>query len=67
MEQTNNSKMFTQIKDMKAQHELQMKREKAYNDLYLKAFSFVIQPIESLFNWQKRKLIFKVLAKYDPR
>jgi hypothetical protein len=51
MEQTNNSRMFTPIKDIKGQHESQKKREKAYNDLYSKAVSSVRQPIESLFNW----------------
>jgi len=51
MEKTNNSRMFTPIKDIKGQHESQKKREKAYNDLFSKAVSSVRQPIESLFNW----------------
>jgi len=51
MEQTNNSRMLTPIKDIKGQHESQKKREKAYNDLFSKAVSSVRQPIESLFNW----------------
>ena len=51
MEQTNNSRLLTPIKDIKGQHESQKKREKAYNDLFSKAVSSVRQPIESLFNW----------------
>ena len=51
MEQTNNSRMLTPIKDIKGQHESQKKREKAYNELFSKAVSSVRQPIESLFNW----------------
>jgi len=51
MEQTNNSRMLTPIKNIKGQHESQKKREKAYNDLFSKAVSSIRQPIESLFNW----------------
>lgn len=56
LEQTNNFKMPTPIKDINGQHESQKKREKAYNSLFSKGVSSVRQPIESLFNWLIEKI-----------
>ena len=43
--------MLTTIKDLKGLTKFEKQRNRAYNNLFSKAGSSVIQLIESLFNW----------------
>ncbi|MBN2892938.1 MAG: transposase [Bacteroidales bacterium] len=55
IEQENNSKIYTPIKESKCKADSLKKIDKAFKDLYSTAVSKMRQPIESFFNWLIQK------------
>lgn len=53
--QTNNSIMYTPVKETKGKAQSLKNIDKAYNDLFSSAVSKVREPIESLFSWLIQK------------
>jgi hypothetical protein len=59
LEKEKNSVMFTPVKSVKGQTEMEKQRNKAADDLFSRAVSKVRQPIEGFFNWLIEKTDFQ--------
>lgn len=55
LQQTQDTCIYTPVKRIKGQHELERNRNKAADDLFSRAVSAIRQPIESFFNWLNEK------------
>jgi len=67
LQQYQDTVIYTPVKLIKGQSELERKRKKAADDLFSTAVSKVRQPIESLFNWLIEKTNMQNGSKIRPK
>jgi len=63
LQQTQDTFIYTPVKLIKGQSEVERQRNRAADDLFSRAVSAIRQPIESLFNWLNEKTQIQTAAK----